>query len=65
MVWLLRAAGYRYRDAGMVTAAALLLLEILQRHLPNRQPEITDAFIAALMACVLWIARGTREGAKE
>jgi VanZ family protein len=65
IVWLLRAAGYRYRDAGMVTAAALLLLEILQRHLPNRQPEITDAFIAALMACVLWIARGTREGAKE
>ncbi|MCU1237619.1 MAG: hypothetical protein JWP63_5586 [Candidatus Solibacter sp.] len=49
----------------MVTAAALLLLEILQGHLPNRQPEITDAFIAALMACVLGIARGTREGAKE
>ncbi|MCU1237620.1 MAG: hypothetical protein JWP63_5587, partial [Candidatus Solibacter sp.] len=26
VIWLLRAAGYRYRDAGMVTATALLLL---------------------------------------
>ena len=57
MVWLLRAAGYRYLNAGMATAAALLLLELLQRHLPNRQPEITDAFIAVVMACILWGAR--------
>jgi VanZ family protein len=60
MVWLLRAAGYPFRNAGMATAAALLLLEVLQRHLPNRQPEITDACIAALMAWVLWIARGVQ-----
>lgn len=62
MVWLLRAAGYRYRDAGMVSASALLVLEVLQRHLPNRRPEITDALIAAAMACVLWIARGKARG---
>jgi VanZ family protein len=54
MLWLLRAAGYRYLNAGIATAAALLLLEILQRHLPNRQPEITDALLAALLACILW-----------
>jgi VanZ family protein len=58
MVWLLRAAGVRYLRAGTATAAALLLLEFLQRHLAGRQPEITDALIAALMACVLW---GLRE----
>ena len=60
MVWLLRAAGYRYTNAGMATAAALLLLELVQRHLPNRQPEITDAVIAALMTSVLWGARNSR-----
>ena len=64
MVWLLRAAGLRYRTAGIATAAALLLLELAQRHLPNRQPEITDSAIAAIMACVLWGIR-TARGATE
>ena len=63
MVWTLRGIGLRYANAGMAVRAALLLLELLQRHLPNRQPEITDALIAGLMACVLWATAGssTRE----
>jgi VanZ family protein len=61
MVWMLRAAGYRYRNAGMAAAAALLLLELLQRHLPNRQPEITDACLAVLMAVVLWGFHAARQ----
>jgi VanZ family protein len=61
IVWMLRAAGYRYRNAGMAAAAALLLLELLQRHLPHREPEITDAFLAALMAVVLWGLHAARD----
>jgi VanZ family protein len=34
--------------------SALVLLETAQRYLPNRQPEITDAVIAGMLACILW-----------
>ena len=54
LVWLLRASGLRYGGAGASVAAALVLLEAAQRYLPNRQAEITDAVIAAMIACVLW-----------
>ena len=54
LVWLLRASGLRYWIAGVGVAAALVLLETAQRYLPNRQPEITDAAIAGILACVLW-----------
>jgi VanZ family protein len=54
LVWLLRASGLRYWSAGVSVAAALLLLETAQRYLPNRQPEITDAAIAGIVACILW-----------
>ena len=54
LVWLLRASGLRYWSAGMSVAAALVLLETAQRYLPNRQPEITDAAIAGILACILW-----------
>jgi VanZ family protein len=55
LVWLLRASGLRYWSAGVWVAAGLLLLETAQRYLPNRQPEITDAAIAGILACILWI----------
>src|ERR1019366_453501 len=54
LVWLLRAAGLRYWSAGAWVAAALVLLETAQRFLPNRQPEMTDAAIAGILACILW-----------
>lgn len=54
LVWLLRAWGLRYGSAGASVAAALVLLETAQRYLPNRQPEITDAVIAGILACILW-----------
>ena len=54
LVWLLRAAGLRYWSAGAWVAAALVLLETAQRFLPNRQPEMTDAMIAGILACILW-----------
>lgn len=54
LVWLLRASGLRYWSAGASVAAALVLLETAQRYLPNRQPEITDAAIAGILACILW-----------
>ena len=58
MVWLLRASGLRYWTAGLSVAAGLTLLETVQRYLPNRQPEITDAVLAAILTCILW---GSRE----
>jgi VanZ family protein len=61
LVWLLRASGLRYWSAGVSVAAALVLLETAQRYLPNRQPEITDAAIAGILACILW---GTERRAK-
>jgi hypothetical protein len=54
LVWLLRASGVRYGSAGVTVAAALMLLEMAQRYMPNRQPEITDAVIAGMLACILW-----------
>ena len=63
-VWLLHAAGWRYARAGMCVAAALLALELLQRYLPGRTPESTDAVLALLMALALWLASdfGKRRG---
>ena len=54
LVWLLRASGLRYWIAGVWVSAGLLLLEMAQRYLPNRQPEVTDACIAAILTCILW-----------
>jgi VanZ family protein len=54
LVWLLRASGLRYWVAGACVSAGLLLLEMAQRYLPNRQAEVTDAAIAAILTCVLW-----------
>jgi VanZ family protein len=56
LVWLLRASGLRYSMAGVCVAVPLVLLEMAQRYMPNRQPEITDAVLAAILACVLWTA---------
>jgi len=63
-VWLLHAAGWRYARAGTCVAAALLALELLQRYLPGRTPESTDAVLALLMALALWLASdfGKRRG---
>jgi VanZ family protein len=54
LVWLLRASGLRYWSAGLWVAAGLLLLESLQRYMPNRQAEITDALLAGILALILW-----------
>jgi VanZ family protein len=54
LVWLLRASGLRYWSAGLWVAAGLMLLETAQRYLPGRQPEVTDAVIAGILALILW-----------
>jgi VanZ family protein len=60
-VWVLHQAGWRYKVAGSCVAAALFALELLQRHLPGRTPETTDAVIALLMAGALWLAGNSRQ----
>ena len=54
-IWLLRAAKMPYIVAGAAMAVALAILEFGERYLPGRQPEITDAVVAALMALALWL----------
>ncbi len=41
-IWLLRAPGMHIRNATIVVAATLLLIELAQTHLPGRTAEITD-----------------------
>jgi VanZ family protein len=52
-IWLLRAAGLRLLWAAPVVAAALAGIEVVQRWLPGRTPEITDPLLALLMGAVL------------
>lgn len=53
-IWLLVRSGVRYAVAGGALAAALLVLETVQRYLPGRTPEITDSLIAVAMTAALW-----------
>jgi VanZ family protein len=48
-IWSLRAAGFRLPSATALVAAALLAIELFQRHLPGRSPEITDPILALLI----------------
>jgi len=41
-------------------AASLLVLEMVQRYLPGRTPEITDSLIAVVMTAALWSLRDRR-----
>jgi VanZ family protein len=64
-IWLLVRSGVRYLVAGGALAAALFLLEMVQRYLPGRTPEITDALIAVAMTAALWAVRERREHGQE
>jgi VanZ family protein len=64
-IWLLVRSGVRYLVAGGALAAALFLLEMVQRYLPGRTPEITDALIAVAMTAALWAVRERREHGQD
>jgi VanZ family protein len=64
-IWLLVRSGVRYLVAGGTLAAALLLLEMVQRYLPGRTPEITDALIAVAMTAALWAVGEPRKRGQE
>jgi VanZ family protein len=55
-VWLIHLAGWPYLRAAAIVASGLLVLEAVQRHIPGRTPESTDAVLALLMAVALWLA---------
>jgi hypothetical protein len=59
-IWLLVRSGTHYPVAGGALAASLLVLEMVQRYLPGRTPEITDSLIAVMMTAALWALRGRR-----
>ena len=54
MVWLLRVNGVSWARAGAAVAGALAVLEAVQRWLPGRTPETTDAVLALLLTFFLW-----------
>jgi len=60
LVWLMRASGVAYVRAGLAGAAGLLAMEVAQRWIPNRQPELTDSVLVLLMAGVLWGMESSR-----
>jgi VanZ family protein len=60
-IWLLVRSGVRFPVAGGALAVALFMLEMVQRYLPGRTPEITDSLIALVMTAALW-AIGDRRG---
>ncbi|MEO8371445.1 MAG: VanZ family protein [Candidatus Solibacter sp.] len=60
LVWLMRASGVAYARAGLMGAAGLLVLEVAQRWMPGRQPELTDSLIVLLLAAVLWGMENSR-----
>jgi VanZ family protein len=53
-IWLLVRSGIRHPLAGGALATGLLVLEMIQRYLPGRTPEITDSLIAVVMTAALW-----------
>jgi len=59
-IWLLVRSRVAYPVAGSALAASLLVLEMVQRYLPGRTPEITDALIAVVMTAALWALRDRR-----
>jgi VanZ family protein len=52
-LWLLSLAGASYWIAGPILAAALFILEMLQRKLLGRHPEITDSLLTLALAFLL------------
>jgi VanZ family protein len=55
-VWALARCGLSLGIAGGSTAGLLLVLELLQRHIPPHVPEITDPLIALGCAAGFWAA---------
>ena len=54
MLWLLRRVGLPLWPAAAAMACALLAFEWLQRLLPGRTPESTDAVLTLILALALW-----------
>ena len=54
MVWLPGNAGLSYLRVGIGVATVLAILEWIQRYLPGRTPEITDAVLTLLLTGTLW-----------
>jgi hypothetical protein len=57
-IWAARQARVRLRTATISVAVLLLVLEMVQTHIPNRSPESTDAVMAIIAGFVLKFAAG-------
>jgi len=64
-IWLLARSGIAYPWAGGALAVNLFVLEVAQRYLPGRTPEITDSLIALVMAAALWALGGRARPASD
>ena len=59
-IWLLTARRWTYLRAAVTVAVPLAALELAQRYIPARIPEITDSVVAVLMACALGLFERSR-----
>ena len=55
-IWLLRTAGWRLARAAVAVALLLGAIEIIQIYLPGRVAEITDPFLALILAVILGLS---------
>jgi hypothetical protein len=59
-IWLLHAAGLRWRSSAALVALVLAGIEIAQTQLPGRTPESMDPILAILLGFILvTLSRGT------
>ncbi len=59
-VWLLYRAGLGRVTSGVIVAAVLAVVEVTQRYLPGRSPEVADPLIALLVIMLLEKKKGNR-----
>ena len=57
LVWLLRESRMPWIAAALLSASLLATIEVIQRWIPGRTPEITDPIVALILAWTLWSLR--------
>lgn len=63
-LWLLTRAGASLVAAGVCVATGVAAIEIAQRWLPGRSPEVTDPLLALALAWLMHVLAGARQAAR-
>ncbi|MEP6716218.1 MAG: VanZ family protein, partial [Terriglobia bacterium] len=60
-IWLLQRLTAQWWQSVALTSAVLLAIEVAQRWLPGRTPEVTDPLLAIVLGVGLWALRESKE----